>query len=45
MADAIRALPAQRRPSETRIPGLLAGLQTIAERVTAPAPLVAAAGE
>jgi len=45
MADAIRALPQQRRPSETRIPGLLAGLQTIAERVTAPAPLVAAAGE
>ncbi len=45
MADAIRTLPLQRRPSETRIPGLLAGLETIAGRVVAPAPLAAAAGE
>ena len=29
MADALRALPTQRRPSEVRIPGLLDGLSTI----------------
>ena len=44
MAEAIRALARQRRPSEVRIPGLLSGLPTIAARVTATTPVFAAAG-
>lgn len=43
MADAIRHLPDQPRPSEVRLPGLLSGLDTIVERA-AIAP-VAAVGE
>ena len=45
MADAIRALAHQPRPSEVRIPGLLSGLSTIAERTTGTSPAFAAAGE
>ncbi|HSF95764.1 MAG TPA: hypothetical protein VLA52_12125 [Thermohalobaculum sp.] len=45
MAGAIRALATQRRPSETRIPGLLSGLETIAGRLTATTDPIAAAGE
>ena len=45
MASAIRALPEQKRPSQVRIPGLLAGLDTIATRVADPTPAIAAAGE
>jgi hypothetical protein len=45
MVTAIRALATQRRPSEGRIPGLLSGLTTIAERMTEAAPVFAAAGE
>ncbi len=45
MVEAIRALGGQPRPSEVRIPGLLSGLETIAERVTAATPVFAAAGE
>jgi predicted glycosyltransferase len=45
MARAIRALADQPRPSEVRIPGLLSGLTTIAERMTATTPVFAAAGE
>jgi predicted glycosyltransferase len=45
MAEAIRALAHQRRPSEVPIPGLLSGLPTIAERVTVTAPAFATAGE
>jgi predicted glycosyltransferase len=45
MAEAIRALASQPRPSEVRIPGLLSGLETIATRVTETTPVFAAAGE
>ncbi len=45
MAEAIRALAHQGRPSEVPIPGLLSGLPTIAARVTATTPVFAAAGE
>jgi predicted glycosyltransferase len=46
MAEAIKALAYQRRPSEFRIPGLMDGLRTVAERAgTAVAASVAAAGE
>jgi predicted glycosyltransferase len=45
MAQAIGALADQRRPSERRIPGLLDGLGTVAERARAPMPALAAAGE
>jgi len=45
MANAIRTLPGQRRPSEVQIPGLLSGLTTIAERMAAATPVFAAAGE
>ncbi len=45
MAEAIRALAHQGRPSEVPIPGLLSGLPTIAERVTVTAPAFATAGE
>jgi predicted glycosyltransferase len=45
MAQAIRALAVQPRPSEVRIPGLLSGLPTIAARVTGIPPVFAAAGE
>jgi predicted glycosyltransferase len=45
MAGAIRALADQAKPSEVRIPGLLSGLTTIAERMTATTPALAAAGE
>jgi predicted glycosyltransferase len=45
MVTAIRALATQRRPSEGRIPGLLSGLTTIAERMTEATPAFAAAGE
>jgi predicted glycosyltransferase len=45
MAQAIRALADQPRPSEVRIPGLLSGLPTIAARVTGTPPVFAAAGE
>jgi predicted glycosyltransferase len=45
MAQAIRALANQPRPSEVRIPGLLSGLPTIAARVTGTPPVFAAAGE
>lgn len=44
MAAAIRALPDQQRPSEVRLPGLLAGLDTIAARARRTAPSFAAAG-
>ena len=45
MVAAIRALTSQPRPSDVPIPGLLSGLPTIAERVTATVPVLAAAGE
>ena len=45
MAEAIRALANQPRPSEVRIPGLLSGLTTIAARMTGTNPVFAAAGE
>ena len=45
MAEAIKALPGQRRPSERRIPGLMDGLRTIAGLARAPMPPFAAAGE
>jgi predicted glycosyltransferase len=45
MARAIRALADQHPPSEVRIPGLLSGLTTIAKRMSATAPVFAAAGE
>ena len=45
MVEAIRALPHQPRPAEVRIPGLLSGLSTIAARLTATTPVLAAAGE
>ena len=45
MAQAIKALAYQRRPSEQRIPGLMDGLRTVAERARAPMPPFAAAGE
>jgi len=45
MARAIRALATQPRPSDVRIPGLLSGLDSIAGRVTAAPPILAAAGE
>ena len=45
MANAIRALSSQQRPSDIQIPGLLSGLETIATRVTGIAPAIAAAGE
>lgn len=45
MARAIRALSTQPRPSDVRIPGLLSGLESIAERVVAAPPVLAAAGE
>lgn len=45
MAQAIKALAYQRRPSDQRIPGLMDGLGTVAERVRMPAPAFAAAGE
>ena len=44
MAAAIRALARQPRPSEVRIPGLLAGLESIVGRVGGAAPVRAAAG-
>ena len=43
MADAIRAMSHASRPSEARIPGLMAGLDTIADRAFRPK--LAAAGE
>ncbi|HET7409892.1 MAG TPA: glycosyltransferase [Paracoccaceae bacterium] len=45
MAQAIKSLACQRRPSEQHIPGLMDGLRTVAERARAPMPPVAAAGE
>jgi predicted glycosyltransferase len=45
MARAIRALADQHPPSGVRIPGLLSGLTTIAKRMSATAPVFAAAGE
>ncbi len=45
MVEAIRALAGQPRPSAVRIPGLLSGLETIADRLTAATPVFAAAGE
>jgi predicted glycosyltransferase len=45
MAAAIRALADQPKPSEVRMPGLLSGLATIAERVTGNPPALVAAGE
>jgi hypothetical protein len=45
MARAIRALATQPRPSDVRIPGLLSGLDSIAGRVSAAPPVLAAAGE
>ncbi len=45
MADAIHALAHQPRPSEVRIPGLLSGLSSIAERVAGTSVAFAAAGE
>jgi predicted glycosyltransferase len=45
MAQAIKALARQRRPSQRRIPGLLDGLGTVAERARMPLPTFAAAGE
>ncbi len=44
MAQAIRALARQRRPSEVHLPGLLSGLETIVARVGGAAPVRAAAG-
>jgi len=44
MAAAIRALADQPRPSQVRIPGLLRGLSTIAERMFELPPALAAAG-
>ena len=45
MAEAIKALAYQRRPSESRIPGLLDGLETIADRADVELAAVATAGE
>jgi len=45
MAAAIRALSDQPRPSAVRLPGLLSGLGTVAERARAMRPPIAAAGE
>jgi len=45
MAEAIKALAYQRRPSEFRIRGLMDGLSTIAERAGLGAAPIAAAGE
>ena len=45
MAQAIKALAYQRRPSDRRIPGLMDGLNTVAERARMPPPALAAAGE
>ncbi len=45
MAQAIKAMAYQRRPSDRRIPGLLDGLDTVAERARAPVPRLAAAGQ
>jgi predicted glycosyltransferase len=45
MAEAIRGIASQRRPSEAQIPDLLSGLPTIAGRVSAASPAFAAAGE
>ena len=44
MAQAIKALAYQRRPSERRIIGLMDGLQTVARRARAPVQARAAAG-
>jgi predicted glycosyltransferase len=44
MAAAIRALADQPRPSQVRIPGLLSGLTTIAERMSELPPALVAAG-
>jgi predicted glycosyltransferase len=44
MSAAIRAMPAQPRPSEVRLPGLLDGLETIAARAVAGVPAAAGAG-
>ena len=43
MAAAIRSLPGGQRPSQARIPGLMSGLATVAERAVRPS--LAAAGE
>lgn len=45
MAEAIKALSFQRRPSEFRIQGLMDGLQTIAERAVPDPGPIAAVGE
>ena len=45
MAEAIKALAYQRRPSERRIQGLMDGLQTIAEQAAGHTSPLAAAGE
>lgn len=45
MAGAIRALPAQPRPSSIGLSGLMGGLETISERTRLAAPPFAAAGE
>ncbi len=45
MSEAIKALAYQRRPSESRITGLMDGLQTIAEMADQAPPAISAAGE
>jgi predicted glycosyltransferase len=45
MAEAIKALAYQRRPSESRISGLLDGLETVARQAASRDVLLAAAGE
>ncbi|MEM7057884.1 MAG: glycosyltransferase [Pseudomonadota bacterium] len=45
MAEAIKALAYQRRPSESRIVGLMDGLQTIADLADRPPTAMSAAGE